>query len=208
MKAIGRATPSTSARLPRDRRVASRGTRATMVRLGGRSPEHSLRGSQMNATHEGRGWTRQSHVGSLTAPHCPRSRCSERFAAALERSRRHSAPDCAHRDRQSIAFASISLLQVPSRAASRDRRWTMSRLLCVLFTAALFAGCGGAATDVADEKAPLTSETQQAWCSGDLCDCYDPPCTEECPPAPAGQQCLAACRRAQLQCAKACCSPY
>jgi hypothetical protein len=84
----------------------------------------------------------------------------------------------------------------------------MSRLLCVLFTAALFAGCGGAATDVTDDQANATSETQQAWCSGDLCGCYDPPCTEECPPLPAGQQCLAACRRAQIQCAKACCSPY
>ncbi|MET0591349.1 MAG: hypothetical protein ABW133_01530 [Polyangiaceae bacterium] len=86
----------------------------------------------------------------------------------------------------------------------------MARWLCSVFAAVLLLGCGGAPTDVAEkgESEPAPGEVQSAWCSGDLCGCYDPPCTEECPPPPAGQSCLAACRRAQIQCAKACCSPY
>ena len=85
----------------------------------------------------------------------------------------------------------------------------MSRLLRVLVMAAVITGCGGGAgTGVTDEASPAPAETQQAWCSGDLCGCYDPPCTECCPPPPEGQACLAACRRSQIRCAIACCSPY
>ena len=138
-------------------------------------------------------------------PH-PR-KCSEPFAA-VSRCRERPVPDVPMPLSTIDRVMAIFSLQDLAPAASRDRRWTMSRLLCVLFTAALFSGCGGAATDVTDDQAPATSETQQAWCSGDLCGCYEPPCTEECPPLPAGQQCMAACRRAQIQCAKACCSPY
>lgn len=41
-------------------------------------------------------------------------------------------------------------------------------------------------------------------CSGELCGCYDPPCSEQCPGG--GWQCLAACNRQQVQCAIWCCA--
>jgi hypothetical protein len=87
----------------------------------------------------------------------------------------------------------------------------MSRWICVLFTtAALLVNCGGAATDdVSEEAIAGPSETQQAWCSGDLCGCYEPRCPDVCPPPDeGGLACLASCRRAQKQCSIACCRPY
>lgn len=42
-------------------------------------------------------------------------------------------------------------------------------------------------------------------CSGDLCGCFNPPCSEECPVG--NQACMGECRREQKRCAIACCSP-
>ncbi|MDX1996552.1 MAG: hypothetical protein SF066_02445 [Thermoanaerobaculia bacterium] len=54
---------------------------------------------------------------------------------------------------------------------------------------------------------PAQTEAPQAIrlsCSGDLCGCYTPTCTEECGPPP--NPCHSACRKAQKDCAIACCA--
>jgi hypothetical protein len=87
----------------------------------------------------------------------------------------------------------------------------MSRLLTILFTAALLSACGGSPTETTSEVEP-TGAVQSASCSGDQCGCYDEFCGQQCPPLtnPEGQACfreVRACMRAQVQCAIACCAP-
>lgn len=79
------------------------------------------------------------------------------------------------------------------------------------------AGCSTAPSDFVDlaslladsSMSPVESEKESPIflsCSGDNCGCYEPSCTEECGPPP--NPCHSACRRAQVQCAIACCSVF